>query len=233
MTNSSLKQDALGVFQKAINYKFKNINLLQNALTHKSYASEHTQNSNERLEFLGDSVLSACVAGYLYNAYPHNEEGKLSKLKAQVVSSQNLFLWAESLNLEAVIRLGKAESRSASRLKEAIICDAFEAVIGAIFLDGGYDSATRFIISLLETQSDFENQDHKSALQEVLQKHYKTLPVYKLVKEHGPDHEKKFEVGVYLKNRLLGSGSGFSKKEAQIVAAKEALNNLKSTKMGE
>jgi len=218
---------SLSSFQKVINYKFTDQSLLVTALTHKSYALERgNEYCNERLEFLGDSVLSACAAIHLYERYPCEQEGKLSKLKGRLVSAQSLFGWAGRVNLASYVLLGKNEKRSGARQKEAIICDAFEAIIGAIFLDGGFESAQRFVLSFLGLQGGLENIDYKSDLQEMLQKKYKVLPVYKLLKEYGPDHEKKFEYGVYLKNKLLGTGAGYSKKEAQVAAAEEAINNI-------
>jgi ribonuclease-3 len=225
----SLEQKgSLAIFQKVLNYKFSDNNLLLTALTHKSYALERVNTDfNERMEFLGDSILSACCAMYLYNKHPEMQEGGLSKLKARAVSAKNLLLWAGRIKLESVLRLGKVENASGARQKEAIICDAFEAVIGAIFLDGGFEKAKNFVFGFLESQGDIEVSDYKSELQEILQKQYKVLPEYKLIREYGPGHERKFEAGVYLKGKLLGSGTAFSKKAAQMEAAKVALSNIK------
>ncbi|MDR2191665.1 MAG: ribonuclease III [Endomicrobium sp.] len=218
-----------GKLQEVIGRKFDNLEVLTAALTHKSYASAllDPQEYNERLEFLGDSVLSTVVVESLYNKFPHENEGKLSQLKAQIVSSHNLSLWAKEIALGDYVMLGKSEDTKESRQRENLLCDVFEAVCGAVFLDGGYAAAKIFISKFLDRQSEVVSTDYKSRLQEIIQSQYKELPRYETLREFGPDHEKNFEVAVYAKKKLLGKGAGHSKKEAQQAAAKEALEKTK------
>jgi len=214
--------------QKVIEYQFNNLEVLIMALTHKSYAADAgSKQYNERMEFLGDSVLSAIVASWLYSRYPEEPEGKLSKLKSQIVSASNVSSWAKDIRLGDYIFLGKSEDTAESRNRDSLLCDVFEAVIGAVYLDGGFKSASDFVAKFLENQKEITNTDYKSVLQEFAQSDYKELPEYKVIKTFGPDHDKQFEVGVYLKNKLFGTGAGYSKKEAQQLAAKEAIENIK------
>jgi len=212
--------------QEIIGRKFDNLEVLIEALTHKSYASViNPQKYNERLEFLGDGVLSAVAVEFLYKKFPHEDEGKLSQLKAQVVSAPNISLWAKKIGLGDYAMLGKSEDTKESRQRESLLCDVFEAVCGAIFLDGGYAAARDFISKFLDGQDEIIITDYKSRLQEIVQSEHKELPRYEILREFGPDHDKKFEVAVYVKKKLLGKGEGHSKKEAQQAAAKEAINN--------
>ena len=216
--------------QKVIEYQFNNLEVLITALTHKSYASDSgTKQCNERMEFLGDSVLSAIVASWLYNSYPNEPEGKLSQLKSQIVSAANVSSWARTINLGEYVFLGRSEDSKESRNRDSLLCDVFEAIIGAIYLDGGLKYAEEFVLRFLDEKKEIIITDYKSRLQEFAQSDYKELPKYQVVKEFGPDHEKKFEVGVYLKDKLLGTGAGHSKKEAQQLAAKKAIENIKKT----
>ncbi len=222
MTNKSLDK-----LQKVIEYKFNNLEVLISALTHKSYAAETgLKYYNERMEFLGDSILSAIVAENLYKRYPLEAEGKLSQLKSQIVSAQNLSQWAKEIKLGDYIILGKSEDSADARNRESLLCDLFEAVVGAIYLDGGFDSSRKFVLKFLDKQTDIVITDYKSRLQEIAQSEYKELPEYKIIKEFGPDHDKKFEAAVYLKEKLLGKGVGHSKKEAQQSAAKKAMKYI-------
>lgn len=222
MTNKSLDK-----LQKVIEYKFNNLEVLISALTHKSYAAETgLKYYNERMEFLGDSILSAIVAENLYKRYPLEAEGKLSQLKSQIVSAQNLSQWAKEIKLGDYIILGKSEDSVDARNRESLLCDLFEAVVGAIYLDGGFDSSRKFVLKFLDKQTDIVITDYKSRLQEIAQSEYKELPEYKIIKEFGPDHDKKFEAAVYLKEKLLGKGVGHSKKEAQQSAAKKAMKYI-------
>ncbi|GHT15290.1 ribonuclease 3 [Endomicrobiia bacterium] len=216
-------------FQKIIEYKFGDPKILATALTHKSYAAETVgENYNRRMEFLGDSILSAIVAETLYLRYPRESEGKLSQFKAQIISAHNLSSWAREMDLGGCIYLGKSEDTKEARQRESLLCDVFEAVIGAIYLDGGFENAKKFVLRFLNDQKEIEITDYKSRLQEILQSIYKELPEYKVIKESGPDHNKKFEVAVYIKSELLGKGSGNSKKEAQQFAAKQAMKNIRA-----
>jgi ribonuclease-3 len=213
--------------QKIIEYKFNNLELLIIALTHKSYAAEAgIESYNERMEFLGDSILSAIVAETLYDRYPCESEGRLSQFKAQIVSASGLSAWAKEINLGDYIFLGKSEDTQEARLREGLLCDVFEAVVGAIYLDGGFENARNFVLKFLDVQKKIVITDYKSRLQEIAQSIYKILPEYKIIKEFGPDHSKKFEAAVYVNNKLLGKGNGNSKKEAHQSAAEQAMKNI-------
>jgi ribonuclease-3 len=215
--------------QKFIEYEFDNPEILVTALTHKSYVVETgVENYNERMEFLGDSILSAIVAETFYLRYPRVCEGKLSQFKAQIISAHNLSGWAREVDLGNCIYLGKSEDTKEARQRENLLCDVFEAVIGAIYLDGGFEDAKKFILRFLNDCKEIKITDYKSRLQEILQSIYKELPEYKIIKEFGPDHNKKFEVAVYIKSKFLGQGAGNSKKEAQQIAAEHAIKNVKT-----
>ena len=225
MSNKSLEK-----LQEAIEYQFNNLEVLMIALTHKSYAAESgIQIYNERMEFLGDSILSAIVAESLYYRYSDETEGKLSQLKSQIVSSQNLSEWAKEIKLGDFVLLGKSEDTTEARQREGLLCDAFEALVCAVYLDGGFENAKKFVLKFLDKQQDIVITDYKSRLQEAVQSEYKILPKYKILRERGPDHDKNFEVAVYVKDQLLGKGVGHSKKEAQQEAALKALENIKKT----
>jgi ribonuclease-3 len=216
--------------QEIVEYKFNNLEIFKTALTHKSYTSECglNKNYNERMEFLGDSILSAIIAEILYLRYPSKSEGKLSQLKAQIVSSSNLSAWAKEINLGFYIFLGRSEDALEARNRESLLCDVFEAVVGAIYLDGGFGKAKKFILKFLDVSKEIIITDYKSRLQEAAQSICKELPAYKVIKEFGPDHNKKFEIAVYVKSRFLGKGIGNSKKEAQQSAAEQAMKNIKN-----
>jgi len=218
--------------EKIIGFKFQNSELLTKALTHRSYAAETgSHEHNERMEFLGDSILAAVVADYLYQKYPDQDEGRLSQLKSQIVSRQNLAQWAKKIKLGNFILISKGEEASGGRKRDSLLSNAMEAVIAAIYLDGGFMPAKKFIFNYLIQQRRLVIHDTKSKLQEYIQSVYRTLPEYKVLKEEGPDHQKVFEIGVYLKKNLLGSGTGHSKKEAEQVAARKALKTLQSKKV--
>ena len=217
-------------FQKIIGYSFNNLEILLTALTHKSYASQIGQNScNERMEFLGDSVLSAIVAETLYLRYHRDTEGKLSQLKAQIISAPNLSVWAQKINLGDYIFLGKSDDTRESRERESLLCDVFEAVVGAVYLDGGFENARNFVLKFLDFKQEIVITDYKSKLQEIAQRLYKKIPDYRIIKEFGPGHNKKFEAAVFVNSELLGNGVGSSKKEAHQVAARKALKNVKKS----
>lgn len=218
----------LSKLEKEIGYKFKDKEIIQRGLTHKSYADEAGLSEyNERMEFLGDSILSAVVAEYLYDKYHADDEGRLSQLKSQLVSRINLGKWAKNIDLGEYIYISKGEEASGGRKRESLISNTFEALIAAIYIDGGFEPAKKFICTHLDTHRRVVINDAKSKLQEYIQSEYKALPEYKIVGESGPDHEKIFEVGVFFKKTLLGSGAGKSKKEAEQAAAKKALKKIR------
>ncbi len=213
--------------QKITGHKFKDQNLLLKALTHKSYAAETgTDEYNERMEFLGDSILSAVVADFLYNKYPDDDEGRLSQIKSQIVSRQTLAKWAKKIKLGDYLYIGKGEELNAARVRENLLADTFEAVIAAIYLDSGFEAAEKFIFGFLSLQKRVVINDSKSKLQELIQSRYQTLPEYKVLSESGPDHDKVFEIAVYHKKKQLGTGSGRCKKDAEQAAAKKALKAI-------
>lgn len=217
------------VLEQKLNYKFNNIKLLENALIHSSYANEVRSGftSNERLEFLGDSVLSIIVADYLFLHYKDIPEGDLTKLRASLVCEKSLCGFSRQLELGKFLRLGKGEDKGGGRERDSILADAFEAVLAAIYLDGGIDSATkhvlRFVIPELEDRNQHTFKDYKTALQEIIQRNPEESVTYILKSESGPDHDKVFEVEVHLNSNVIGSGKGKNKKQAEQMAAKQAL----------
>lgn len=221
-------------FENKINVNFGNKNLLKEALTHRSYINENPKwdvPHNERLEFLGDAVLELTVTENLFKAYPDYSEGDLTSIRAALVNYQILSKIARDINLEKAIFLSKGESKDSDRAKEVILANALEAVIGAIYLDQGYQATEKFIkeniLTLLpEIIEKRLYEDPKSLLQEIVQEKLKITPVYEVLSETGPDHAKIFEVGVYFEKELGGKGKGFSKQEAEVEAAKEALKKL-------
>ena len=225
---------ALRPLEDLIGYRFRNPEHLKEALSHKSFASESKSGiHNERLEFLGDSVLAAVVAHQLYVDYPNEPEGGLSKRKSQLVSRPSLAVWAAELNLGAYLYLGVGEETSGGRGRQSLIGNALEALIGAIYLDGGYAAAERFIREwFMGRHGRLTETDYKSRLQEVLQKKYKVPPLYEMTSAEGPDHDKTFEVLVRIGKKLLGRGAGKTKKEAEQSAAQDALNAM-MTERGE
>lgn len=220
------------VLQRAIRVKFKNAKLFEEALTHKSYAMERgSRLFNERLEFLGDSVLSAVVAHWLFKRYPSDDEGKLSKLKSLLVSRSSLVVWARSISLGRYLWLSDGEEATGGRERESLLANAFEALIGAVFLDQGFPAAQRFIVRHLSKKKRIVETDHKSRLQELIQKRYKFPPHYLVTEESGPDHAKVFHIEVRVRQRLLGRGEGHSKKEAEQAAAYMALKKIRAHRL--
>lgn len=213
--------------QILLGYHFANVELLTKALTHKSYAVETGATEfNERMEFLGDSILSAVTADYLYHRYPDQDEGKLSQIKSQVVSTQNLSRWGKELRLGDYFSISKGEELNGGRTRDSLLADTLEAVIAALYLDSGYAAAKQFILFHLVKHKRVVINDPKSKLQETIQARFQTLPDYRVLNESGPDHDKVFDVGVYLKKKLLGRGVGRCKKDAQQAAARKALKAL-------
>ncbi len=210
-------------FEEVIGYTFKNKSLLIEALTHSSYANEHGLKSNERMEFLGDAVLELAMSKHLYS-FIDLDEGVLTKTRAKAVCEEALDLYAEKINLPSFIFLGKGEETSGGRKRPAIIADAFEAVLGAVFLDGGFEESyqvvERFILPYFKEVEKIK--DYKSILQEKLQSEKRNIR-YEIVKDEGPANDKTFEAVVYMDEILMGRGIGKTKKEAQQNAAKDAL----------
>ncbi len=215
--------------EQKLNYKFNNIKLLENALTHSSYANEVRNGitSNERLEFLGDSVLSIIVADYLFLHYKNIPEGELTKLRASLVCEKSLCGFSRQLELGKFLLLGKGEDKGGGRERDSILADAFEAVLAAIYLDGGIEPATkhvlRFVTQELENHSQHTFKDYKTVLQEIIQRNPEESVTYILTGESGPDHDKIFEVEVHLNSNVIGKGIGKNKKQAEQMAAKQAL----------
>lgn len=215
--------------EEKIQYEFKNPKLLTEALSHSSYANESKKNrkSNERLEFLGDSVLSIVVSQYLFEHFSHFPEGDLTKIRASLVCEKALHVFAKQIDLGKYLLLGRGEENTGGRERASILADAFEALIAAVFLDGGLESARthilRFIPKDLDMQKSAAFNDYKTILQEVIQKNPEEKIEYVLVEQSGPDHNKAFKVHVCLNSNIIGVGSGRSKKEAEQMAAREAL----------
>ena len=216
-------------FQGKIRYYFNDKELLIEALSHSSYANEKRKgrNSNERLEFLGDSVLSIVVSQYLFEHFTHLPEGELTKIRASLVCEKSLYEFAKQIDLGEHILLGKGEENTGGRERVSILADAFEAVIAAVFLDGGLEAAKRHILKFIPKDIDDRKpvsfSDHKTILQEIIQKNPEEKVEYKLVGQSGPDHNNAFKVQVRLNSNVIGTGIGRSKKEAEQMAAKEAL----------
>ena len=218
--------------EMAIGYQFHNISLLQNALTHSSYANERWHNgllSNERLEFLGDSVLGMLVAEYLYRTFPNRPEGELTRMRADMVCEGTLAGAANRIGLGKHLLLGHGEEQGGGRSRDSILADAMESVIAACFLDGGLKAALevvrRFILVEVPV-TKLHNADYKTQLQELVQQKKNQTLTYALVGQSGPDHDKSFDVEVSLNDQVVGSGSGSSKKRAEQMAARAAIERL-------
>ena len=215
--------------EKRLNYKFKNIDLLKNALVHSSYANEvrGSVHSNERLEFLGDSVLSVIVSEHLYNKFPTMPEGELTRMRASLVCEKSLCEFSRELGIGKYLKLGKGEDKNGGRERDSILADAFEAVLAAVYLDGGMDAAKAHIMNTvlrdIKHCEDDAFKDYKTTLQEVIQRNPEESVSYILVNESGPDHNKSFTVEVHLNSNVIGKGTGKSKKQAEQMAAKQAL----------
>lgn len=219
----------MDVLERKLGYKFNNINLLKNALAHSSYANEvrNGQTSNERLEFLGDSVLSVIVADYLFLNYKNIPEGELTKLRASLVCEKSLCGFAREFDLGDFLLLGRGEEKNGGRERDSILADAFEAVLASIYLDGGMEEARKFVLRFVEDELYHKHEeafkDYKTALQEIIQRNPEESVTYVLKSESGPDHNKVFEVEVHLNSNVIGLGKGKNKKQAEQMAAKQAL----------
>ena len=223
--NFTILEDNLG-------YKFKDKGLLKKALTHTSYAYENKVESNEKLEFLGDSILEFITSEYIYNTYTNLKEGEMTKVRATVVCGENLCKVAKSHNISEFLYLGKSEIISGGKNRTAILEDSVEAIIAAIYLDGGIEQVKKFIVDNLKEEIEEATKhvgikDYKTVLQERLQENGDVKIEYEIIKETGPDHDKSFVAQVKLNGKILAQGEGKSKKQAQMQAAKKALEQNK------
>lgn len=220
--------------EKKLGYNFKNISLLNTALSHSSYANENKRSgaeSNERLEFLGDAVLGFVVAEYLYRNFPQLPEGKMTRLRAELVCEKGLNEVAEKLRLGEYLLLGHGEERGGGRERPSILADAVESVLAAVYLDGGIAPAEKFIrdfiLNPFEAGESGNDEDYKTLLQELVQREHSQTLEYRLTGESGPDHAKVFQVEAILNGKAISAGTGKSKKDAEQSAAKHALEILK------
>lgn len=220
-------------FEKKIGIDFNNKDLLLLALTHRSYVNEHkdTDSHNERLEFLGDAVLELITSDYLFNTYPNRTEGDLTSFRAALVRTESLAETAQEIGVGDNIRLSKGEEDTGGRTKNYLLANAFEAIIGAIYLDKGYESAREFVHNHLLKKIEYivENRldiDSKTKIQEISQAQYRVTPIYEVIEEEGPDHDKRFTVVVKINGKEIGKGFGTSKQKAEEDAAKSGIEYL-------
>ncbi len=217
------------LLEKNMGYNFKNPELLKTSLTHSSYANEVKKGTqyNERLEFLGDAVLSIIVSEYLFKNYSHLPEGELTKLRASLVCEKNLAEYSKSLNVGDFLLLGRGEEMNGGRERPSILADAFEAILAALYLDSDMQNATdyvlKFVKNQLENTKEVNFKDYKTILQEIIQQNREEKVQYILKNEYGPDHDKHFVVEVHLNSNVIGIGEGRTKKQAEQEAAREAL----------
>lgn len=224
----------LSQLENKIGVDFKNKNLLKESLTHRSYINENPNKGlshNERLEFLGDAVLELAVTENLFSKFPDSPEGELTSIRAALVNYQMLAIIAKNIELDDFILLSRGEAKDVGKAREVILANAFEALLGAIYLDANYDEAKKFIgtfvMSQLQEVVDKKlYQDPKSLLQEIVQDKFKITPTYIVLSERGPDHAKIFQIGVHFGDKLIAEGEGLSKQEAEVEAAKNALHSL-------
>lgn len=220
-------------FEKNIGYTFKNKELLKNALTHTSYAFENHIQSNEKLEFLGDSILEFISSKYLYNNFPKLTEGEMTKVRADIVCEKSLYKIAKLHNFSDFLYLGKSEAIAhREETRPAIMADSVEAVIAAIYFDSGLEEAEKFIVNNLKEAAQIASQnvgqkDYKTVLQEILQVNGEVKIQYTIIKEDGPDHDKTFTADVKCNNEFLAIGIGKTKKEAEMEAAKKAIEKIR------
>lgn len=225
----------ISIFESKIDYTFTEKDLIKKAVTHSSYSNDRKMDklkNNERLEFLGDAVLELCTSDFLYKEYPKKPEGELTRLRASIVCEPTLAECARNIGLPDYLILGKGEENTGGRYRDSIVSDAFEAVIGAIYLDGGLEKAKSFITRYV--LNDIENKhlfyDSKTILQEIIQRDYKKRVSYELISESGPDHNKDFKVAVLLDESVLGTGTGKTKRKAEQQAAYEAILKMRNAK---
>ena len=217
-------------FEEQIGYSFKNHSYLDIALTHSSYANEHHTKNNERLEFLGDSVLSLIVSENLFLRFSGDNEGDLSKIRASLVCEKGLFELAKKIGLQDFIKLGNGEELGGGRERPSVVSDAFEALLAAIFLDSDFETAKKWLLSIMKDELENANEkpsdDYKTIIQEITQKHGKGKVTYEMISESGPDHNKRFTAAVMVDGKKIAEGSGSSKKDAEQLAAKNAIELL-------
>ena len=226
MQNKSIEQ-----LEQSINYTFQDKNLLKKAFTHTSYAYEHNIESNEKLEFLGDSILEFLSSKYIYANYSNLKEGEMNKVREEVVCEESLYLVAQKHHFSDFLYLGKSEELSMGKTKPAILADSVEALIAAIYFDGGLAEAEKFIIenlkdALEKSSKNVGMKDHKTVLQEKLQEHGNVHIVYEVINTKGPDHDKTFISQVSCDGKILATGEGKTKKQAEMQAAQKALEKL-------
>lgn len=233
-TAMDIFKERLLYLEEKIGYRYKNKNHLVNALTHSSYANEFKHfgmTSNERLEFLGDAVLNVVISEEIFTRYAHLSEGEMTKVRAGIVCESSLMRCSNNLEIGKYLLLGKGEELTGGRQRVSILSDAFEAIIGSIYIDGGINEARNFIFSnmkvlIQESLDGVLHTDYKTQLQEKIQKHGDHRIVYEIVEEKGPDHNKVFVIQVNIANKVMGMGEGKSKKEAEQNAARVALEKL-------
>ena len=223
----------LEVLEKSIGYTFKNKDLLKNALTHTSYAFENHINSNEKLEFLGDSILEFISSKYIYNNFPKLKEGEMTKVRADIVCEKSLYEIAKRHNFSDFLYLGRSELACHQEVRQAIMADSVEALIAAIYFDSDLEEAEKFIVENLKDSAKIASEhvgqkDYKTVLQEILQKHGEVKIEYNIIKEQGPDHDKLFTAEVKYNNIYLETGEGKTKKAAEMEAARKAIEKLKN-----
>lgn len=229
------RAQALDELQLSLGYRFADRGLLDNALTHRSYVNENSHlpcKDNERLEFLGDAVLELTVSDMLMRKFPDSTEGELSKLRASVVNEQPLAGLARRFRIGEFLLLGRGEEASGGRMKPSLLANAFESLIAAMYLDGGFDRTAAFTKSLFEPLIEAGTaaalyRDYKTAVQEICQILFQELPRYTIIEETGPDHDKRFEMGLMIGERVIATGAGKNKKEAEQQAARRALETLR------
>ncbi len=219
--------------EEVLDYKFSNEELIKTAMTHSSYANEHRCKSYERLEFLGDSVLGIIISDYLFDAMKNNDEGDLSRIRASLVCEETLAEISRKIGLSQFVLLGNGEERSGSRNRDSILSDIFESTLAAVYLDSGFDACRKIVMNVMSDKLDtklFEktSKDYKSRLQEAIQQKYhgRGKINYKTVNESGPEHNKTFEIELYINDKEISTGKGNSKKEAEQEAASKALSIL-------
>lgn len=228
-----LLRESLQAFALQFNLPFSNFLLLSRALTHRSYLNEHAEalEDNERLEFLGDAVLDFLVGAWLYNHFPEMAEGELTRLRSALVRTEQLAAFAEEIDLGSVMRLGRGEDEGGGRKRPALLCGTFEALVGALYLDAGMQAVEVFIepflqVGVVEILAERRDRDPKSLLQEWVQSQGFGPPVYTTVASSGPEHNKTFEVEVYVSGKVYGHGRGHSKQSAAKAAARQALHSI-------
>jgi ribonuclease III len=227
-----IEKNKFDKLEDLIGYKFKEKSYLQTALTHSSYVNEHkSSKDNERLEFLGDSVLSLIVSNYIFSYKSNLKEGELTKIRSILVCEKSLMKVAEKIDIGSYMRLGKGEKNSGGNKRASILADAVEALIAAMYLDSDFDTVSKYVLSWLEEDivialSNKKNYDYKSKLQEEIQKVKGRTIKYEMLDMKGPDHDRTFTIGVYRDDQMIGTGTGRSKKDAEQISAKDALEKM-------